>query len=348
MLIVEGKCAKMIMDYNHYYAVVSIPGSYPITQEDISLKRFRKCAALLLAVLLLITVQPAVFATGDVTFTEVDEVVYATTAVNVRTGPSTSYSRITCLTYGQAIQRIGIGDNGWSKVIYNGEVAYMYSAYLSRTKPNNYVVQIDTAELTRQIGIANGLNRNDYSVESWEALVDALMTANRALNGKDQDAADRAAAALKAAIAALVKVDYSALETALAAVEEFISTNPDNEAWLSLAEAVNSGKAALASGDQAAADAAAAQINQLLAQVKANEEAQKEPEVIIQEVPVEVPPTDDYCNIPAHRVWPVVFFISLAVNIALAVVILVYISRKKRIQHDDTPLVDYDIFDDAP
>lgn len=312
------------------------------------MKRFRKCAALLLAVVLLIAVQPAVFATGDVTFTEVDEVVYATTAVNVRTGPGTSYSRITCLTYGQAIQRIGIGDNGWSKVIYNGEVAYMYSAYLSRTKPSNYVVQIDTTELTRQIGIANGLNRHDYTADSWEAVVDALLSANQALEGENQKAADKAAAALKEAVAALVRVDYSALEAALAAVEEFLATGTGNQDWLSLAEAVNSGKTLLESGDQAAVDAAARQITECLAQVKANEDARKEPEVIVQEVPVEVPPADDYCNIPAHRVWPVVFWISLALNVAMAAVILVYISRKKRNQHDDTPLVDYDIFDDAP
>lgn len=336
------------MDYNHYYAVVPTYGRRPIKQEDIALKRFRKCAALLLAVVLLIAVQPAVFATGDVTFTEVDEVVYATTAVNVRTGPGTSYSRITCLTYGQAIQRIGIGDNGWSKVIYNGEVAYMYSAYLSRTKPSNYVVQIDTTELTRQIGIANGLNRHDYTADSWEAVVDALLSANQALEGENQKAADKAAAALKEAVAALVRVDYSALEAALAAVEEFLATGTGNQDWLSLAEAVNSGKTLLESGDQAAVDAAARQITECLAQVKANEDARKEPEVIVQEVPVEVPPADDYCNIPAHRVWPVVFWISLALNVAMAAVILVYISRKKRNQHDDTPLVDYDIFDDAP
>ena len=116
---------------------------------------------------------------------------------------------------------------------------------------------------------------------------------------------------------------------------------------MSLAEAVNEGKKLLASGDQAASDEAAARISQLLDQVMAIENQQQEPEVIIQEVPVEVPPTDDFCNIPSHRVWPVVFCISAALNVAMAAVILVYISRKKRNQHDDTPLVDYDIFDDS-
>ena len=70
------------------------------------------------------------------------------------------------------------------------------------------------------------------------------------------------------------------------------------------------------------------------------------PEIVTQEVRVEVPPTDDYCNIPAHRVWPVLFFCSFALNVALVAVIAIYISRKKKNQKDDTPLVDYDIEDD--
>ena len=65
------------------------------------------------------------------------------------------------------------------------------------------------------------------------------------------------------------------------------------------------------------------------------------------EVPVEVPPTGEFCNIPMHRIWPVLFFISLALNVTLAAVIVVYIRNKKKNQHDDTPLVDYDIFDDT-
>ena len=63
-------------------------------------------------------------------------------------------------------------------------------------------------------------------------------------------------------------------------------------------------------------------------------------------VEVEVPPKGEYCNIPMHKVWPVLFFVSLAVNVALIVLIIVYISKKKKNQKDNTPLVDYDIADD--
>lgn len=308
---------------------------------------YKRMALLLTVVVLLVATQPAVLAAGKVKFTSVDEVVYATTAVNVRRDPSTSQKPLSYLNYGEAVRRIGVGSNGWSKVIYNGKEAYVFSKYLTTTKPSNYVAQLDTAELARQLGIANGLNSRDYTAESWAALEAALKPANKALNGSDQKAVDKAAAELKAAIAALVRVDYSSLETVLAEVESYLNANPDSEAWLNLAEAVNEGRKLLASGDQSAANEAAAKISQILALVKAQENEQQTPEVIIQEVPVEVPPTDDFCNIASHRVWPVVFCISAALNVALVAVILVYISKKKRNQHDDTPLVDYDIFDDS-
>ena len=308
---------------------------------------YKRMALLLTVVVLLVATQPAVLAAGKVKFTSVDEVVYATTAVNVRRDPSTSQKPLSYLNYGEAVRRIGVGSNGWSKVIYNGKEAYVFSKYLTTTKPSNYVAQLDTAELARQLGIANGLNSRDYTAESWAALEAALKPANKALNGSDQKAVDKAAAELKAAIAALVRVDYSSLETVLAEVESYLNANPDSEAWLNLAEAVNEGRKLLASGDQSTANEAAAKISQILALVKAQENEQQTPEVIIQEVPVEVPPTDDFCNIASHRVWPVVFCISAALNVALVAVILVYISKKKRNQHDDTPLVDYDIFDDS-
>jgi uncharacterized protein YgiM (DUF1202 family) len=68
-------------------------------------------------------------------YEEVNETVYANTSVNIRKGPSTDYEKIGSLSYGQSITRVGIGENGWSKVLYNDEIAYMYSEYLQTTKP---------------------------------------------------------------------------------------------------------------------------------------------------------------------------------------------------------------------
>lgn len=71
----------------------------------------------------------------EVKFTEVDETVYAISSVNVRTGPGTNYEKIGGLKYRDSVKRIGIGDNGWSKVIYNDKEAYVHSDYLSTTQP---------------------------------------------------------------------------------------------------------------------------------------------------------------------------------------------------------------------
>jgi len=57
---------------------------------------------------------------GDVT---------ATTAVNIRTAPSTSGSKLGLLYRGQSLPSLGSA-NGWTKVTYNGRTAYIASAYL--------------------------------------------------------------------------------------------------------------------------------------------------------------------------------------------------------------------------
>jgi hypothetical protein len=67
--------------------------------------------------------------------------------------------------------------------------------------------------------------------------------------------------------------------------------------------------------------------------------------VVIQEVEVEVLPTGDYCNIPMHRTWPIVAIVSVVLNVAL-IVVLIYVLAKKRNTYDDTPLISYDIDDD--
>ena len=70
-----------------------------------------------------------------VTYKEVNETVYANTTVNIRKGPGTEYDKLGSLNKGDSITRVGIGDNGWSKVEYNGSIAYMFSEYLQTTKP---------------------------------------------------------------------------------------------------------------------------------------------------------------------------------------------------------------------
>ncbi|WP_297288805.1 SH3 domain-containing protein [uncultured Flavonifractor sp.] len=74
----------------------------------------------------------------DSLFTETDETMYATTTVNVRSSYSTNSDKLGSLTKAQSVTRTGIGTGdaaGWSRIEFNGKVAYVSSDYLSATKP---------------------------------------------------------------------------------------------------------------------------------------------------------------------------------------------------------------------
>ena len=68
-------------------------------------------------------------------FTSVNQTMYTTGEVNIRKSYSTSSAIIKTVEKGTKITRIGIGDNGWSKITYNGQTAYISSSLLTKTKP---------------------------------------------------------------------------------------------------------------------------------------------------------------------------------------------------------------------
>ena len=74
---------------------------------------------------------------NEPTFTETNQTVYVynTDSVNVRSGPGTSYSSLGRVARNTAVTRTGVGSNGWSRVSYNGQTAYISSSYLTTTKP---------------------------------------------------------------------------------------------------------------------------------------------------------------------------------------------------------------------
>lgn len=207
------------------------------------------------------------------------------------------------------------------------------------------VVTIDYSVLEKQIAIANGLTKADYTIESWTAMQNALTDAKAALESKTQSTVDKAANALKSAIAALVPMDYSALQAVLALVQELIGKYDVGDLWMALADAVQRSEKVLTSGDQAAVDALTQEITDLIGKLEEILSVEPVPEIVIQEVEVEVPPKDDFCNIPMHKIWPILFFVSLGVNVLLGGAIVIVLSVRKK-KHDDTPLVDYDIDDD--
>ena len=206
---------------------------------------------------------------------------------------------------------------------------------------------LDYSELELQVALANGLNSYDYTIESWEPLQKALDVGNKRLAGiYDQGKLDSAAKDISRAIARLVKMDYSALIKAMDAVDLKVEANPEyHDVWYRLNKAVEDAKPLLISGDQEAVHAATKEINMLLEELAACNIMTAEPEIIIQEVEVEVLPTNDFCNIPSHHTWPLLFAISAVVNVAL-IVVLVFMVMKTRKTEDDTPLVNYDIDDD--
>lgn len=205
----------------------------------------------------------------------------------------------------------------------------------------------DYSELQLLIGTVNGLKSYDFTKESWTPLQEAIDIGNRCWKGKyGQQYVDDAVASIERAMDALVRMDYTGLESTLASVYSKIEEDPQlHDVWSRLDAAVAESRPLLSSGDQAAVDAAVQLLEELLAELEACEEAQEEPEVVIQEVEVEVLPKGDYCNIPVHRLWPVLFAVSAVLNVVL-IVGVVYLTIKRRNTYDDTPLVSYDIDDD--
>lgn len=74
-----------------------------------------------------------------VTFTDVNEAVYTTKSCNIRKGYSTDSEKITTLDVNTELKRTGVGNNGWSRVEYKGATAYVYTEYLTTTKPNEKI-----------------------------------------------------------------------------------------------------------------------------------------------------------------------------------------------------------------
>ena len=73
-------------------------------------------------------------------FTTVNETVYATGAVNLRSGPGTTFDAVGSLATGDSATRTGIGTGeaeNWSRIILDfGEEVYVSSNYLSLTRPS--------------------------------------------------------------------------------------------------------------------------------------------------------------------------------------------------------------------
>lgn len=76
-------------------------------------------------------------ALSDYTITTFEEaaVMYASSPVNVRKGPSTDFDRVGGLGRGQETSVTGQADNGWYEIVFGEEKAYVSGKYLQAEKP---------------------------------------------------------------------------------------------------------------------------------------------------------------------------------------------------------------------
>ncbi len=71
----------------------------------------------------------------EVKFKDTKENLYAKQSCNLRASWSTDSEKVGYLTKGQAVERTGYADNGWSRILYNGKTVYVASRLLSVEKP---------------------------------------------------------------------------------------------------------------------------------------------------------------------------------------------------------------------
>lgn len=210
---------------------------------------------------------------------------------------------------------------------------------------------LDYTELKNQLAIAMELKREEYTADSWARLEAAWKTAQDALtSAKTQNVIDLATEELKNAINALVRMDYSKLLEAINAADALRDTEGLEGLFMKLHDQLILAQQMLQSNDQAEVDKCAEEIIKILAEIASELEKlkNKEPVVIEKPGPVDTSdPKDLFCNISSHRIWPILFWISFALNLAAIVLIVIFFVLKKKKRSDDIPLVDYDITDDA-
>lgn len=204
-------------------------------------------------------------------------------------------------------------------------------------KPAEPAVKIDYSELNKWIKEKQELDGSKYTNDTWGVVEDAY---NKALNlrySKSQDAVDAGAKALKEAIEGLKEMDYTLLEEAIAAAKKLGDSEELGNLWMKLADALKDGVGLLTSNDQQAVNDGAALINSIISQLNEELEKLREANAVYE---------GDYCNISIHHVWPILFFVSLGVNVILAIVAIMLGKRRMGNKKDNTPLVDYQISDD--
>ena len=209
-----------------------------------------------------------------------------------------------------------------------------------------YEGKLNFEKLNAQLKIADTMKANDYAKTGWNEFLNAYQDAKNAKNSKLQYEIDAAADALEKAIKALTKIDYSELSKILNEITEYGKNNKFLTEWNNAQGLLNEANSALTSRDQQTVDSFTKKLQNLLLSLKKAIAEMAGADSVVVEKPVVIEPNYDYCNISGHSVWIILFWISFAINIAVGALIAFYYYTKRRKVTDDTPLVDYDIYDD--
>lgn len=119
-----------------------------------------------------------------IVFTEVNDTVTAKSETNLRSVPSSADSStiVAKLIYGDTANRTGVGNNGWARVIYNGQKLYAVNSYLTNDPnytPNAVAASTDT---TTDAGSTAAPAATDKTADSLYSPVNELVTAKEEMN----------------------------------------------------------------------------------------------------------------------------------------------------------------------
>ncbi len=82
----------------------------------------------------------------ELVYTNANDQVTAKEEVNLRLGAGTKFDIVATLKAGEFIERTGIGSNGWSRLLYNGQTVYAITSYLS-----NEVIKVEKPDIVNDM-----------------------------------------------------------------------------------------------------------------------------------------------------------------------------------------------------
>ena len=148
--------------------------------------------------------------------------------------------------------------NGWD--IVSGATCTsktVKSALAEMLEGASEAVKVDTTALQAAIDEAKTLKEVDYTAESWAKFATALEAAEKALTSDSQDDVNNATTALKEAQANLqaqVKVDTTALQTAIDEAKKLNESDYTADSWKLFAEVLEAAEKATAATEQTTVD----------------------------------------------------------------------------------------------